>query len=159
MPWLHSFSEEDRRRFGVRSGERLLSVEEVAEWLVVPVGTIYAWRYRSCGLASYKVGRHVRFRRDDVESWLEKQRCEPALPSMLGRLLGVSPVRKVARTLALPGTARRTTIDSRMSLSLRGFAAPGAQGANPRPHPRIVRGRGRGLGAVGVSDRWEGRWW
>ena len=64
-------------------GERLLTVEEVAEWLAVPVGTIYAWRYRSTGPASDKVGRHVRFRRDDVESWLEEQRCEPAPPSTL----------------------------------------------------------------------------
>ena len=140
-------------------GERLLTVEEVAEWLGVPVGTIYAWRYRSAGPASYKVGRHVRFRRDDVESWLEDQRCEPAQPSMLRQLLGVSPVRQVARTLTLPGSGRRVTTDSRMSLSLRGFPAPGAQGANPRPHPRILRGRGRVLGAAGVSDRGEGRWW
>jgi hypothetical protein len=36
-------------------GERLLTVEEVADWLGVPVGTIYAWRYRSAGPASYQV--------------------------------------------------------------------------------------------------------
>ena len=135
-----------------------LSAREVAEWLGVPVGTIYAWRYRSTGPASYKVGRHVRFRRDDVESWLEEQRCEPIPPSILGQLLGASPVRKVARTLVPARTRRRATIDSRKSLPRHGFAAPSAQGANPRPHPRIVRGRGRVLGAAGVSDSGEGRW-
>ncbi len=133
-----------------------LSAREVAEWLGVPVGTIYAWRYRSTGPASYKVGRHVRFRRDDIESWLEDQRCEPATPSMLGQLLGASPVRQVARTLVPTGPGRRATISGLGSLSRHGFSAPGAQGANPRPHPHIVRGRGRVLEAAGVSDRGEG---
>ncbi len=140
-------------------GERLLTVEEVAEWLGVPVGTIYAWRYRSIGPASYKVGRYVRFRRGDVERWLEDQRTEPVQPSMLRQLLGVSPVRKPARTLTPPRTGLRSTFDPRMSQSRRVSTAPGAQSANPRPHPRILRGRGRVLGAVGVSGREEGRWW
>lgn len=140
-------------------GERLLTVDEVAEWLGVPVGTIYAWRYRSTGPASYKVGRHVRFRRTDVERWLEDQRTEPVQPSMLRQLLGVGPVRKTARALNPPRTGLRSTTDSRMSLSRRAPTAPGAQSANPRPHPRILRGRGRVLGAVGVSSRGEGRWW
>ena len=140
-------------------GERLLTVEEVAAWLGVPVGTIYAWRYRSAGPASYKVGRHVRFRRGDIERWLEDQRTEPVQPSMLRQLLGVSTVRKRARTLSPARTGLRSTIDPRMSLSRRASTAPGAQGANPRPHPRILRGRGRVLGAVGVSDRGKGRWW
>ncbi len=140
-------------------GERLLTVEEVAEWLGVPVGTIYAWRYRSTGPASYKVGRHVRFRRGDVERWLEDLRTEPIQPSPLRRLLGVATVRNPARTPNPSRTGRRSTFDPRMSLSQRASTAPGAQGANPRPHPRIVRGRGRGLGAVGVSDRGKGRWW
>lgn len=141
---------------GCGQGERLLTVEELAEWLGVPVGTIYAWRYRSTGPASYKVGRHVRFRRDDVERWLEEQRSEPAQPSILGQLLGAAPVRQVARTLVPAPTRRRATIALPESLSRQGFAAPGAQGANPRPHPRIVHGRGRVLGAAGVSDLGRG---
>ncbi len=129
-------------------GERLLSVEEVAEWLGVPVGTIYAWRYRSTGPASYKVGRHVRFRRDDVESWLEEQRCEPAPPPMLHQLLGASPVRKVARTLTLPRTGRRTTIALPESLVTVGFCRPwcaGRKSPTPPPH-RAWPGSGIGGG-------------
>lgn len=140
-------------------GERLLTVEEVAEWLGVPVGTIYAWRYRSTGPASYKVGRHVRFRRADVERWLEDQRTEPIQPSPLRRLLGVATVRNPARTPNLQWTRVRSTIDSRIGPSRRASTAPGAQSANPRPHPRIVRGRGRVLGVVEVSGRGKGRWW
>ncbi|NOY54373.1 MAG: helix-turn-helix domain-containing protein [Actinobacteria bacterium] len=137
-------------------GERLLTVEEVAEWLG---GTIYAWRYRSTGPASYKVGRHVRFRQADVEQWLEAQRTEPVQPSMLRQLLGVSPVRKVARTVVPPHAGLRSTTDSPLSLPRRGSATPGAQGANPRPRPRIVRRRGRGLGVSEMKVRGRGRRW
>lgn len=140
-------------------GERLLTVEEVAEWLGVPVGTIYAWRYRSTGPASYKVGRHVRFRREDVERWLEDQRTEPIQPSPLRRVLGVATVRNPARTPNPWRTGARSTIDSRIGPSRRAGAAPGAHGANPRPHPRILRGRGRVLGAAEERDRSRGRWW
>ena len=140
-------------------GERLLTVEEVAEWLAVPVGTVYAWRYRSTGPASYKVGRHVRFRRADVDRWLEDQRTEPIQPSSLRRLLGVTTVRNPARTPNPSRTGARSTADLRIGLSRRGGAAPGAQGANPRPHPRILRGRGRVLGAAGESDRRRVSWW
>ena len=138
-------------------GERLLTVEEVAEWLGVPVGTIYAWRYRSTGPASYKVGRHVRFRRADVERWLEDQRTDPIQPSPLRRLLGVATVRNPARIPDPPRIGGRSTIDSRIGPSRRAGAAPGAHGANPRPHPRILRGRGRVLGAAGERDGRRGR--
>lgn len=140
-------------------GERLLTVEEVAEWLGVPVGTIYAWRYRNTGPASYKVGRHVRFRRADVEGWLEDKRTEPIQPSSLRRSLGVATVRNPARATDLSGTGPRSTIDSRIGLSRRAGAAPDALRANPRPHPLILRGRGRVLGAAGEMDGRRGRWW
>jgi len=140
-------------------GDRLLTVEEVAEWLGVPVGTIYAWRYRSTGPASYKVGRHVRFRPSDVEQWLEAQRTEPAQPSTLRQLLGVSPARKVARTVIPTRIGLRATAHVRKSLRHRGSATPGAHGANPRPRPRIVRRRGRGLGVAGMRvEGWRRGW-
>lgn len=48
----------------------LLSPEEVAAWLLVPVATVYQWRYRRTGPAAIKVGRHLRYRRTAVEAWL-----------------------------------------------------------------------------------------
>ncbi len=50
--------------------ERLVTVEELAQWLGVPTATIYRWRYHGDGPPSYKVGRHVRFRAAEVEEWL-----------------------------------------------------------------------------------------
>jgi excisionase family DNA binding protein len=55
---------------------KLLTVDEVAEFLDVPRATVYAWRYQGTGPAGYKVGRHVRFRLEDVETWLAERRDE-----------------------------------------------------------------------------------
>jgi excisionase family DNA binding protein len=48
----------------------LLGPEEVAAFLGVPLRTIYRWRSRREGPRGYRVGRHVRYRFDDVERWL-----------------------------------------------------------------------------------------
>lgn len=46
------------------------TIQQLAEVLQVPKATIYQWRYRGEGPPSLRVGRHVRFRRSDVEVWL-----------------------------------------------------------------------------------------
>lgn len=58
--------------------EQLLGIRELASWLGIPPATIYQWRSRGDGPPGYRVGRHVRYRRDDVEAWLERHAdCEP----------------------------------------------------------------------------------
>jgi len=52
--------------------EKLMTLPEVAEYLNVPPATLYAWRYRNAGPRSVKVGRHVRYRRSDVEKYLDR---------------------------------------------------------------------------------------
>ncbi|MGI8514624.1 MAG: helix-turn-helix domain-containing protein [Acidimicrobiia bacterium] len=53
--------------------DQLLTVEDLAEYLEVPVATIYAWRYRRQGPPGFRVGRHLRFRQSDVEKWILDQ--------------------------------------------------------------------------------------
>ena len=50
---------------------RLLSTDEVARLLVVPVTTLYTWRYKGTGPRAFKVGKHLRYRLSDVMEWLE----------------------------------------------------------------------------------------
>lgn len=50
----------------------LASVEEVAAYLGVPPKTLYQWRHHGTGPRGSRVGRHVRYRWDDVEAWLDK---------------------------------------------------------------------------------------
>lgn len=49
---------------------RLLTIGEVAEYLQVPVQTLYHWRYKRTGPQGLRVGRFVRYQRADVEAWI-----------------------------------------------------------------------------------------
>ncbi len=51
---------------------RLLSTDEVARLLVVPVTTLYTWRYKGTGPKAFKVGKHLGYRLADVMEWLER---------------------------------------------------------------------------------------
>ncbi len=51
--------------------EPLLSAQDLAEFLDVRVATIYAWRYRRQGPPGLRVGKHLRYRRADVDEWID----------------------------------------------------------------------------------------
>jgi len=53
------------------------TVNELAEWLQVPPGTVYQWRYHGTGPVGHRIGRHLRFRREDVEAWVGQRRDKP----------------------------------------------------------------------------------
>lgn len=53
--------------------DRLLSAKDLADYLEVPVATIYAWRHRREGPPGFRVGRYVRFRWSDVELWINER--------------------------------------------------------------------------------------
>ncbi len=53
--------------------DELMSPQGVAEFLGLPVGTIYRWRQHGEGPIGYRVGRHVRYKRSEVERWLDGQ--------------------------------------------------------------------------------------
>jgi predicted DNA-binding transcriptional regulator AlpA len=49
--------------------ERLWGVKEVAEFLGVPVTTLYQWRYHRYGPPGRRVGRYVRYDPEQVRAW------------------------------------------------------------------------------------------
>jgi predicted DNA-binding transcriptional regulator AlpA len=53
--------------------DRLWTVEETSYFLGVPVGTLYYWRCRGDGPEACKLGRHLRYRAEDVRSWVASQ--------------------------------------------------------------------------------------
>jgi excisionase family DNA binding protein len=57
----------------------LMTIGELAEYLQVPRETIYRWRKHGGGPCGLRMGRHVRFRRSDVEAWIEARRDPPPL--------------------------------------------------------------------------------
>lgn len=52
----------------------LLTQAEVAVLLGVPERTIEDWRLTKSGLPWLKLGRHVKYERDDVLAWAREQR-------------------------------------------------------------------------------------
>jgi excisionase family DNA binding protein len=59
--------------------DNLMTVEAVAEYLGVPMATVYAWNSRETGPKRYRLGKHVRYRRADVDAWIDTQ-ATPAGP-------------------------------------------------------------------------------
>jgi excisionase family DNA binding protein len=53
--------------------ERLWTEQEAADYLQVAVGTLRRWRAEGTGPPALRVGRNVRYRRSDVDGWLERQ--------------------------------------------------------------------------------------
>lgn len=51
--------------------DRLWSVDDVSEYLRVPVNTLYQWRHRAYGPAARRVGRYIRYRPADVRAWVD----------------------------------------------------------------------------------------
>lgn len=50
----------------------LLTIEEVSQWLGIPRGTLYQWRTRKQGPRAIKVGGALRYRRAEVELYLDQ---------------------------------------------------------------------------------------
>ena len=56
------------------STEKLLTPEALSEHLSVPTTTLANWRYLHRGPAYIRVGRHVRYRVEDVNAWTKARR-------------------------------------------------------------------------------------
>jgi hypothetical protein len=56
----------------------LLDTAKAALYLDKPPGTLVQWRYHGTGPAYVKVGRAVRYRRRDLDAWLDSQTVRPA---------------------------------------------------------------------------------
>lgn len=53
--------------------EPLIGVEELVEYLGVPVQTIYDWRLSGRAPRAFKLGKHLRFAASDIAAWLEER--------------------------------------------------------------------------------------
>jgi excisionase family DNA binding protein len=83
---------------------RLLTTQELADYLDVPTATIYSWRYRGIGPVGFRVGKHVRFRLIDVERWIDRMVREEAVQPGSIQPEWVQPARTMSDP---PDTLRR----------------------------------------------------
>ncbi len=52
----------------------LLTIAEAALLLRAPVATLRYWRHLGTGPHSFRLGRRVLYRRDDLHAWIDAQR-------------------------------------------------------------------------------------
>lgn len=77
---LQSQSESSYGAVSAAEPEPLLTVDQVARWLGKPKATLYAWRSRGLGPRGIRVGNALRYRRADVERWLDEHTDQPSDP-------------------------------------------------------------------------------
>lgn len=51
----------------------LLTLADVTERYPIPAGTLRYWRHCGTGPKSFKLGRRVMYRKEDVDAWIEAQ--------------------------------------------------------------------------------------
>ena len=56
----------------------LLTIAEAAAYLRLPVETLRKWRAAGTGPRAAKVGKHLRYRRAEVDRWLAEREREAA---------------------------------------------------------------------------------
>ncbi|WP_281711777.1 helix-turn-helix domain-containing protein [Dermacoccus nishinomiyaensis] len=60
----------------VRADHELLTLDEVADHLRVPVATVRWWRAQGKGPTFARIGRRLACRRSDLDRWLDDQFAE-----------------------------------------------------------------------------------
>ena len=59
------------------AGDELMTMQEVADIVRVPVATLRYWRHLGTGPRSFRIGRSVRYLHTEVVHWLEEQSSRP----------------------------------------------------------------------------------
>ena len=54
-----------------------LTIQKVSEWLHIKPATLYS-KVESGDIPHYKIGRLVRFKREDIDRWMEDHRRDPS---------------------------------------------------------------------------------
>ncbi len=58
----------------VEPASDLLTIAEAAQLLRAPVATLRYWRHQGSGPRSFRLGRRVLYRRDDLHAWIDARR-------------------------------------------------------------------------------------
>lgn len=66
-------------RADIAEEKMLLTADDLAELLGIPVRTLYQWRYMGKGPDALKAGKHLRYERTAVYRWIEEQAAKERL--------------------------------------------------------------------------------
>ncbi len=59
----------------------LLTITEAAELVRAPVATLRYWRHLGTGPRSFRLGRRVLYRSDDLHAWIDARRDQRTPPA------------------------------------------------------------------------------
>jgi excisionase family DNA binding protein len=93
----------------------LLTITEAAALLRAPVATLRYWRHVGTGPRSFRLGRRVLYRRDDLDAWVNAQRGQES-PGFAARVtVAAQPPALLshARSGKAGGTSRRAGVGRR----------------------------------------------
>ena len=62
------------REHTIEPASELLTIVEAAQLLRAPVATLRYWRHLGTGPRSFRLGRRVLYRRDDLHTWIDAHR-------------------------------------------------------------------------------------
>ena len=62
----------DNIRNANKAKERLLSVDDICEYMGIGRDTIYKW-IETKGLPAYRLGRLWKFKKEEVDEWIKKR--------------------------------------------------------------------------------------
>lgn len=51
----------------------LATPEQLSEYLGIPMKTLYQWRYEGHGPKGVRIGKHLRYRWENVDAWVAQQ--------------------------------------------------------------------------------------
>ena len=66
--------------------DRLMSIKELAEYLQLDLSTLYLWSQQG-EIPALKVGRVWRYRRSEVDDWLNRRRNQPSAQQTVSSLV------------------------------------------------------------------------
>jgi excisionase family DNA binding protein len=61
----------------IHPNDELLTMQEVAALVRVPLATLRYWRHLGTGPRGFRIGRSVRYWRTEVHAWLDQQSNRP----------------------------------------------------------------------------------
>jgi len=105
----------------------LLTVDQIAEYLNIKASTLYS---KLSEIPHFKIGRLIRFRREDINSWLEGNKVAP-----------VAPERAAKRILRRTPTSRNEDIKRIIRKTI--DQAKGGKYNSDNGKPDQVRGLGK----------------
>jgi hypothetical protein len=53
--------------------DELWTPDQVAEYYKVPIRTLHQWRYQRTGPRAAKIGRHLRYRKSDLDAYFDQK--------------------------------------------------------------------------------------